>query len=180
MPLTEPCIILITGIMASGKSTVAQALAERLAKSVHLRGDSFRRMIVSGRVEMSPPFPEEAFVQLRLRYRLSASAADQYCAAGFTVVYQDVIVGPMLQEVVDGLRAKGWPLYVVVLAPLPDVVAEREAGRGKVGYRGWTPADFDRELRENTPRLGLWLDTSALTVAATVDEILAQIDAAAL
>ena len=42
-------IILITGNMASGKSTVAQALAEQLPKSVHLRGDLFRRMIVSGR-----------------------------------------------------------------------------------------------------------------------------------
>ncbi|MEZ4664472.1 MAG: adenylyl-sulfate kinase [Caldilineaceae bacterium] len=31
-----PAIILITGLMAAGKSSVAQALAERLAKSVHL------------------------------------------------------------------------------------------------------------------------------------------------
>ncbi len=178
MPLIEPSIILITGIMASGKSTIAQALAERLPKSVHLRGDSFRRMIVNGRAALQPPFTEEDFRQLHLRYHLSAGAADQYCAAGFTVVYQDVIVGPLLQDVVDGLRAKGKPLYTVVLAPAPEVVAQREAGRGKVGYVGWTPADFDRELRANTPRLGLWLDTSALTVRQTVDAILAQIDAA--
>ncbi len=178
MPLTEPSIILITGIMASGKSTVAQALAERLPKSVHLRGDAFRRMIVNGRVEMSPPFPDEAMAQLRLRYEISAQVAEMYAQAGFTVVYQDVIVGPVLQAVVDGLRAQPTPPYVVVLTPSPDVVAAREAGRGKVGYVGWTPADFDRELRGNTPRLGLWLDTSALTAAATVEAILAQIDAA--
>ena len=48
----RPHIIMITGIMAAGKSTVAQQLAERLPKSVHLRGDVFRRMIVSGRAEM--------------------------------------------------------------------------------------------------------------------------------
>ena len=41
-------IFLITGLMASGKSTVAQVLAERLPRSVHLRGDAFRRMIVNG------------------------------------------------------------------------------------------------------------------------------------
>ena len=45
-------IYLITGVMASGKSTVAQLLAERLPRAVHLRGDVFRRMIVSGREEM--------------------------------------------------------------------------------------------------------------------------------
>jgi pantothenate kinase-related protein Tda10 len=34
--LLNPCIIMNTGNMASGKSTVAQALAERLAKIVRL------------------------------------------------------------------------------------------------------------------------------------------------
>lgn len=42
-------VVLVTGVMASGKSTVAQLLAERLPGSVHLRGDGFRQMIVSGR-----------------------------------------------------------------------------------------------------------------------------------
>ena len=49
----DPRVILITGIMAAGKSTVAQHLAERLPRSVHLRGDVFRRMIVGGRAEMA-------------------------------------------------------------------------------------------------------------------------------
>jgi adenylylsulfate kinase-like enzyme len=35
----DPCVILVTGIMASGKSTVAQRLAERFEQSVYLRGD---------------------------------------------------------------------------------------------------------------------------------------------
>ena len=38
-------IIVITGVMAAGKSTVAQLLAESLDESVHLRGDIFRRLI---------------------------------------------------------------------------------------------------------------------------------------
>ena len=46
-------VIVVTGIQAAGKSTIAQALAERLERSVHLRGDVFRRMIVSGRAD--PP-----------------------------------------------------------------------------------------------------------------------------
>ena len=36
-----PAIYVISGIMAAGKSSVAQALAERLPRSVHVRGDVF-------------------------------------------------------------------------------------------------------------------------------------------
>lgn len=54
MNIATPSIIVITGVMASGKSTVAQALAERLPNSVHLRGDVFRRMIVNGEAKISP------------------------------------------------------------------------------------------------------------------------------
>ncbi len=61
-------VVLVTGIQAAGKSTVAQAPAERLAMSVDLRGDLFRRMVVNGRVEMGPANPPaEAIRQLRLR-----------------------------------------------------------------------------------------------------------------
>lgn len=175
----EPEIILITGIMASGKSTVAQALAERLPKSVHLRGDIFRRMVVNGRLEMTPDAPEEAYRQLRLRYELAASAADLYCDAGFTVVYQDVILGPVLRDVVERLKHHRH-MAVVVLAPAPDVVAQREAGRDKTGYSTWTPAMLDHGLRTDTPHIGLWLDTSALSVAETVDAILSHLAEAAV
>ena len=171
-------VILITGIMAAGKSTVAQGLAERLPKSVHLRGDVFRRMIVNGRAEMRPNAAGEATEQLWLRYRLATAATDLYCAAGFTVVYQDVILGSMLGEVVQLLG--GWPLRVVVLCPSPEVVAEREADRAKTGYGAWAVADLDRVLRTETPRLGLWLDTSALTPAETVDMLLARLDLASV
>lgn len=172
-------VILITGIMASGKSTVAQALAERLPRSVHLRGDVFRRMIVNGRADMGADFGDEAMRQLRLRYELAAVVADGYCKAGFTVVYQDVIIGALLQEVVEHLKAMR-PLHVIVLAPSPDVVAQREAGRSKVGYGSWTPEMLDQGLRAETPRIGLWLDTSAQTAAETVDYILTHLHEAVI
>jgi predicted kinase len=173
MSMREPSVILITGIMASGKSTTAQRLAERLPKSVHLRGDVFRRMIVNGRVDIGSPFPESECEQLRLRYRVAAAAAQLYRAAGFTVVYQDSILGPMLNEVVEMLGQKG-NLYVIVLCPSAEAIAQRTALRHKVSYTSWSPAALDRELRFNTPWLGLWLDTSCLTVEETVDAALAR------
>jgi predicted kinase len=165
-------VVLISGIMAAGKSTVAESLARRLPRSVHLRGDVFRRMIVGGRAEMTAQPSPEAWRQLRLRYDLAAAAADRYAAAGFTVILQDVVLGADLPAMVERIRHR--PLAVVVLAPRAEVVAARERDRDKQGYGDWPVADLDAELRADTPRIGLWLDSSAQTPAETVDEILAR------
>jgi hypothetical protein len=59
------------------------------------------------------------------------------------------------------------------------VVATREAGRGKRGYGNEAEIQaFDRVLRTETPQIGLWLDSSSLSVAETVDTILARIEEA--
>lgn len=114
---------------------------------------------------------------MRLRYRLSAMAADAYAAEGWTCVLQDVVIGPELGSYVRLVRTR--PLYVVVLAPDGQAVATREAGRAKSGYRaGWTVEALDRVLREETPRIGLWLDSSRQTPQETVDVILAGLDRA--
>ncbi|MDQ0748802.1 putative kinase [Streptomyces africanus] len=166
-------VVLVTGVMAAGKSTVAQALAETLPRAVHVRGDLFRRMIVSGREEYAPGAGDEARAQLRLRYRLSAATADAYAEAGFTAVVQDVVLGEDLRTYVGLVRTR--PLYVVVLAPRIEAVAAREAERGKTGYGGaWTIEALDEALHAQTPRIGLWLDTTELTVRRTVEEILAE------
>ncbi|HSH81402.1 MAG TPA: AAA family ATPase [Herpetosiphonaceae bacterium] len=173
----RPRLFLITGIMAAGKSAVAQALAERLPRSVHLRGDVFRRMIVRGRADMDLELSTDAEEQLHLRNRIAATVAALYLEARFNVIYQDIIIGPVLADVVDALRQH--PLYVVVLCPEPAVVAVREAARAKRGYRDARAVEaFDHVLRASTPRVGLWLDTSHLTVAETIDALLANLDGA--
>jgi predicted kinase len=166
----RPRLVLITGIMAAGKSTVAQHLAERLSRSVHLRGDVFRKMIVGGRAPMTLELSPEAAAQLHLRYDIAAAVAAMYLDAGFDVVYQDIILGADLLDVARSLGRH--ELYVVVLCPAPGVVAAREEARAKTGYGDMQVAAFDDVLRTQTPRLGLWLDTSRLTVAETVDRIL--------
>ncbi|GIO31621.1 MULTISPECIES: phosphotransferase-like protein [Paenibacillus] len=170
MKSSRQAMILITGIMASGKSTVAQLLAERLDRSVHLRGDMFRKMIVNDRREVRPDADEAELEQLSLRYRLAAQAADAYFAAGFNVVVQDVVIGRMLEDFVSYVQTR--PLYVVVLCPNPSVVAQREAGRAKKGYGEWTVEGLNEVLLGETPRIGMWLDTSSMTAEQTVDEIM--------
>jgi hypothetical protein len=137
-------------------------------------------MIVNGRADMGPADPgAEAVRQLRLRYRLAAQAADGYAAAGFTVVLQDIVLGRDLAAMTAAIRTR--PLYLVVLAPRPDIVREREEARrrtrGKVAYKpgDQDPAALDAALRRQTPRIGLWLDTSDQTLQETADELLARV-----
>ena len=174
-----PHLILITGIMAAGKTSVAQAVAERLPRSVHLRGDVFRRMVINGRVDMSTPQTADARAQLDLRYRLAADAARSYLAVGFSVVYQDVILGDDLHRVLSYHSHR--PLHVVILCPRREVVMARAGARDKGGYGGnITVAGLDEVLHASTPPIGLWLDSSDLTVAETADAVVARLAEAAI
>jgi chloramphenicol 3-O-phosphotransferase len=170
-------VIVITGAMASGKSTVAQLLAERFDRSVHVRGDIFRRFVVRGRAEPSMAMSDEARSQLLLRYRLAAMTADAYVDAGFVAVWQDVIVGPFLSDAIAMVQSR--PVHVVVLDPAPAVITKREEDRDKVGYdNGWDVAHFVETMRATTPRIGLWLDNSAMTPDETTQVVLDDLERA--
>ncbi len=144
-----PRLILVTGIMASGKSTVAERLAERLPHSAHVRGDTFRTMIVNGRAEFALPPSDEAWRQVLLRYRIAASVIEHYLGAGFTVVYQDVILGPALAAVARTLVHHA--LHVVVLHTDPDVAAQRDAQRDKDAYAHETPTTTNTSCAMRPP-----------------------------
>lgn len=175
---TEPrsAVVLITGVMAAGKSTVAGLLAERLPQAAHVRGDTFRRMLVSGREEMLPGPTAEATAQLDLRHRIAATVADEYASDGWTAIVQDIVIGPDLSRFVARVSTR--PLYVVVLTPSTDAVRHRERTRPKTGYGVWTVESLDHSLRTETERIGLWLDTTEQTPQETVATILANLPAA--
>lgn len=173
-----PQTIVVTGVMAAGKSTVSQLLAERFSRAVHLRGDEFRRVVVSGRVDMSPQGDPEAERQLALRHRLAAHTANMYAEAGFTVVVQDLFVGASLEPFLAQLRG---PVSLVMLAPDVSTVMRREAERTKTGYGElWSIRDFDHKVRTETPKIGLWLDSSQQTPDETVDEIIRRLPEAGM
>jgi len=174
----EGSIVLVTGPMAAGKSTIANALAATFPKGVHVEGDVFRRSIVAGRIEMTSEPSDDAIAQLRLRYRLTAKVAEQYASAGYTVVVEDVVAGRLLGEFV-GLFAHR-PLHLVVLLPDENAITRREADRLEKGYDNWTVSSLYRIFAEETERLGLWLDTSALTPQSTVLEICSRASESAL
>lgn len=168
---------LITGAQASGKSTVADLLARRFAKGVHVRGGQFYRWAVAGWVHFDDRDRSEARRLLDLRYRLSATVADEYAAEGFCVVVQDNIYGADVVQWLERLAAR--PRHLVVLRPRLDVVSARDEERrlrtGKVAYRGgFTVSENDEHLASTPADLGLWLDTSEQTPEQSVAEVLAR------
>ncbi|WP_426311391.1 AAA family ATPase [Cellulosimicrobium sp. E-16] len=167
-------VLVVTGAMASGKSTVAEALARTFPLAAHVRGDLFRRLVVSGQASMAPPLSPAARAQLDLRQQLAAQAADTYAAAGVVAVVQDILLGPDLERFTARVRTR--PCYAVVLAPDAATLAARDAARHKQGYGDWTPGEFAAAARE-TPG-GLHLDTTGWSVAETVRQVLDRLDEA--
>ena len=155
--------------MAVGKSTIGEALALRLEKSVHLRGDIFRRMIVRGRENMSDNPSPEALHQLDMRHSLTARVAIDYYNNGFTVVVQDNFLGNKLAYFSELLDP--YPTYIIVLNPSLQTIKQREHNRQKIGYTGFSVESLHDSFLRETPRIGLWLDTSEMTIERVVKEI---------
>jgi chloramphenicol 3-O-phosphotransferase len=130
-------------------------------------------MIVNGAAEMGPELSPEASRQLALRHRLACEVAEGYLDAGFAVVYQDILIGQALQEVADRLRHRS--PAIVVLSPKPEVLTQRDRNRAKTGYgEHFPPSVLASALEHETPRLGLWLDTSEMSVDEVVERILGE------
>jgi len=171
-------VIVITGAMAAGKSTVADLLAIRLPRSVHIHGDMFRRMVVNGRADMTPNPSADAIAQLNLRYDLAAMAADRYAEAGFDAIVQDVILGKDLADFVKRIASPD--RYLVVLSPRVSALEWREEQRMKTGYVHFSPDALDAVLQRETAQIGYWLDSSSQTPDETVEDILSNLSKAAV
>jgi cytidylate kinase len=170
-------VIVITGAMATGKSTVADLLAIRLPKSVHIHGDMFRRMVVSGRADMTPNPSPDAIAQLNLRYDLAAMAADRCAEDGFDAIVQDVILGKDLADFVKRIASP--ERYLVVLSPRVSALEWREEQRLRAVVH-LSAGALDEVLRRESAQIGYWLDSSAQTTEETVEDILANLQRAAV
>ncbi|MFF1816388.1 AAA family ATPase [Kribbella sp. NPDC058245] len=181
-----PKVVLVTGLQASGKSTVAPLLASRLGPpAATLDGDIFYNGVVAGAEIMTPNPSAEAVRQLELRYAATALVAQHYADNGFDFVASDIVLGDHVERWFANLRAVD--TYLVVLTPSVESIVNREVGRGgNNSYRDWQDdggslTDAVRALQaglDEIPHRGLWLDTTGQTPEQTVDAILTDLEKA--
>jgi adenylylsulfate kinase-like enzyme len=169
----EPALMVVTGIMAAGKSTIARLLAQRFARGVHIEADTLQGMIVSGGMWVSQPGEPDgdAAQQLRLRLKQMCLLGRSFFEAGFTVVLDDIIMGERWQHLQEELH--GLPFSLVVRAPQVEVVASQRDGNRSKDPQGHAWATYlDHALRTTMAGFGLWMDTSEQTPEETVEQIL--------
>ncbi len=170
-------LFVISGISAAGKSTVARLLAGRFERGVCVPGDAIREMTMSGRADMRPDAEAEALRQLVLRYAGALAVAEVFLDGGFDVVVEDVIIGPVLREFLGLVPVPEF--HLVFLDPDAAAIQQREQERDRVAYGPdrWSVSGLQAILREQTDRIGLWLDTTGQRAEQTVEAILAGLDA---
>ena len=90
-------------------------------------------------------------------------------------VIDDIVVGDRVQEFLGDLRSR--PVYFVLLLPCLDTLRERNATREKVDVFHESEM-LDPVARQETPGVGLRLDTSDQTVAESFATLLERLEEA--
>lgn len=131
----SPCVWLIAGVNAAGKSFFSRTIATAMQRSSYIEIDELRYKVVGGlvahRLGTSPDRAPEQFVaQAEMAWRGAIALAQVHLSFGFSVVVDGV---PELHVVQRHQLAKELPrceIRGIGLYCSPGVLERRRAGRG--------------------------------------------------
>jgi chloramphenicol 3-O-phosphotransferase len=164
-------VLILTGPPASGKTTVAQALAERYDRVAHIDVDVVRHFVTP--TGFAKPGGAERRHQRLLGARNACALSRNFLVERFGVIVDECFDEPDLLPVyLDELKPANADIHVVTLLPSLEACEARDAAR-RTGGRpsGWIRADYERFLKFGSDLPGSKIDSSDLTPYETADRL---------
>jgi chloramphenicol 3-O-phosphotransferase len=167
-----PEVLILTGPPSAGKSTVAQALAERYDRVAHVEVDVLRHFVTpTGYVHPWGP-PEAWQRQEALAVRNACVLAANFLAERLAVIIDDVVIGAdELKAYMEGLTATGAALHYVRLLPSLAACLERNAGRREGRMSAERVETVWRQFEAAGEIGGATIDSTTLTAYETADRL---------
>ena len=169
---TGQCCIVLVGAPGAGKSTLSDALAQRMSRAAVVSSDLLSRLVVRGYVWPLGSPRDEAEAQVDLTLRNLTSLAVNFMAAGFTPIVETIFDTRDRFEMVR--QAVGGRLLLIVLDVDEVTCRQRNASRPVEERFSF---DDHRGLRARMQAAfgdqAWWLGTANLSVEESVELILA-------
>jgi chloramphenicol 3-O-phosphotransferase len=165
-----PEVLILTGPHGAGKSSVAEALAERYDRVAHIPVDTLRHFITpTGYVTPGKPGFER---QHALAVRNACALACNFLEERIAVIVDDVVITQAdLDAYLSELKTAGVPVHCVrLMAPL-EVCQTRNRQRRDERQPATRVESVWEQFEAAGEATGTTIDTSALSAEATADRV---------